>query len=287
MKCCALVVLYNPDAEVFRNINSYCDSVDCVILVDNSAHSNLSKFESERYADKSVYYPLGKNYGLAYALNCGCKAAIDRGYSYVLTMDQDSYFEEGAVELLKEYLDKNGEKVAIACPNIISLYMDEAGEEKIAYQRWPKGSSLKLNWCMTSGSLMSLKAYTEAGGFDDEMFIAHLDIDLGLKLHNNGYDIMMIGDSIIRQHYGNSRPKKILFKTVHPSYASPVRTYYLFRNQKYLEKKYGKEAKAFINVSLVKFFIKISLFEPQKIEKYKMMIKGIRHGKEGRMGEYK
>lgn len=90
----------------------------------------------------------------------------------------------------------------------------------------------------------------------------------------------------ISKSTGNSKPKKILWKTVHPSYANPVRTYYLFRNQKYLENKYGKDAKKYIGVSLWKFFIKITLFEDRKREKYKMMMRGIRDSKKQVMGKY-
>lgn len=133
---------------------------------------------------------------------------------------------------------------------------------------------------------MHLNSFIEIGGFDEKMFIAHLDIDLGIKIHEINKSIIVIHDSILNQHFGNSKPKKILWKTVHPSYANPVRTYYLFRNQKYLENKYGKDAKKYIGVSLWKFFIKITLFEDRKREKYKMMMRGIRDSKKQVMGKY-
>lgn len=282
---CGLVVWYNPDNEVFKNVYSYIENIEKLYIVDNSNESNDQVLENFPFKSKCEYISLGRNTGLAFALNVGCKKAILEGFDYILTMDQDSAFECGAIDLLKANLL---EQYAIVCPNVLSMYWDSRENcEKIAYQRWEKGKKQELNWAMTSGSLMSLKAYSETEGFDEGMFIAHLDIDMGIKFHNNNKKILMVGDAIIKQHFGNSEPRKILWKTVHPSFATPVRTYYLFRNQLYLEKKYGKEIKKYIGVSLWKFIVKISLFEDKKIEKYRMMIRAYADATAGKMGVYK
>lgn len=286
-KYAGVVVLYNPDEDIFENINSYYNFIDKLYIVDNSTSRKDYILEEIKQYKKAKYINLGKNMGLAYALNIGCTEAYQDGFEFAFTMDQDSIFEEGGAKKLIDFLESNEEKYGIVCPNVRSIYYDELSRSnKIAYTLMKEGSLEFKNWVMTSGSLMDLLSFIKVGGFDDSMFIQHIDIDLGIKFHHINKKIIMIGDSILNQRFGNSKPKKLLFKTVHPSYAAPSRTYYIFRNQIYLEKKYGKEIKNFINVYLWKFVIKILLFENQKIEKIKMAFRGYKDGLNGNMGEY-
>ena len=205
------------------------------------------------------------------------------GFDYVLTMDQDSFFDRGALQKLKEHIGD----ASIVAPNVRSLYWDNKDNcEKQAFIQYQMNQMTDRNWVMTSGCIMNLSDYKEVGGFDDKLFVGHIDIDIGIKMKENNKRIVVVGDSIINQHFGNSQPRKILWKTVHPSFASPVREYYIFRNQIYLEKKYGKQAKKVIGVSLWKFVVKAMLFEDKKLNRLKMMIEGIRDGKNSVMGAY-
>lgn len=279
MKVCGVVVLYNPDDTVLVNIQSYIDEIDKLIVVDNSNEKGLLLDHNE----KILYRWMGKNVGLAAALNYGCNLALEMKFDYVLTMDQDSFFDKGALRNLKEYLGS----ASIVAPNVRSLYWDNKDNcEKQAFIQYPIGRIVDKNWVMTSGCLMNLSDYEEVGGFDEKLFIGHIDIDVGIKLRMRNKKIVVVGDSILNQHFGNSQPRKILWKTVHPSFASPVREYYIFRNQVYLEKKYGKKVKKFIGVYLWKFVVKAVLFEDKKLTRLKMMIEGVRDGKNNVMGVY-
>ena len=279
MKICGVVILYHPDESVATNVQSYINEIEKLIVIDNSNSQNLNFKDDE----KIVYRWMGKNIGLAAALNYGCNLALKRGFDYVLTMDQDSFFDRGALQKLKEHIGD----ASIVAPNVRSLYWDNKDNcEKQAFIQYPMNQMTDRNWVMTSGCIMNLSDYKEVGGFDDKLFVGHIDIDIGIKMKENNKRIVVVGDSIINQHFGNSQPRKILWKTVHPSFASPVREYYIFRNQIYLEKKYGKQAKKIIGVSLWKFVVKAMLFEDKKLNRLKMMIEGIRDGKNSVMGAY-
>ena len=284
---CGVVVWYNPDIEVINNISTYITDLDKLYIIDNSCERNMELVDKIIDNDKIEYISLGGNRGLAYALNKGCNKAIDEGFDYILTMDQDSYFELNSVKLMKEFIKKSNKHYAIIAPNVKSVYIDELeNKKKIAYTVLTEGKNKELIWVMTSGSMMCIKDFVEAGKFDEKLFIAHIDIDLGIALNNLGKKIIMLSDVIIYQTFGNSKPKKILWKVVHPSFANPVRTYYLFRNQVYLLKKYGIKNYGIINVKLYKFIVKIILFEDKKIEKILMAVKGIFHGVSEKMGKY-
>ena len=284
---CGVVVWYNPDIEVINNISTYITDLDKLYIIDNSCERNMELVDKIIDNDKIEYISLGGNRGLAYALNKGCNKAIDEGFDYILTMDQDSYFELNSVKLMKEFIKKSNKHYAIIAPNVKSVYIDELeNKKKIAYTVLTEGKNKELIWVMTSGSMMCIKDFVEAGKFDEKLFIAHIDIDLGIALNNLGKKIIMLSDVIIYQTFGNSKPKKILWKVVHPSFANPVRTYYLFRNQVYLLKKYGIKSYGIINVKLYKFIVKIILFEDKKLKKILMAIKGIFHGLSEKMGKY-
>lgn len=284
---CGVVVWYNPDIEVVNNISTYITELDKLYIIDNSYEMNMEIVDKIIDNNKIEYISLGGNRGLAYALNKGCNKAIDEGFDYILTMDQDSYFELNSVKLMKEFIKKSNKHYAIIAPNVKSVYIDELeNKKKIAYTVLTEGKNKELIWVMTSGSMMCVKDFVEAGKFDEKLFIAHIDIDLGIALNNLGKKIIMLSDVVIYQTFGNSKPKKILWKVVHPSFANPVRTYYLFRNQVYLLKKYGIKNYGIINVKLYKFIVKIILFEDKKLKKILMAIKGIFHGLSEKMGKY-
>ena len=78
-----IVVMYNPKEYMLDNLMNYKDL--SLIIIDNSDDSNdISKHVKKM---DCVYKPLGKNMGLAYALNEGVNIAYEKGCKYVLTLD--------------------------------------------------------------------------------------------------------------------------------------------------------------------------------------------------------
>lgn len=65
--------------------------MDKVYIIDNSSNNNSSLI---KIIPNAVYIPNYNNLGIAKALNQGCEAAKQDGFDWVLTMDQDSFFEE-------------------------------------------------------------------------------------------------------------------------------------------------------------------------------------------------
>ncbi|MEK3837777.1 glycosyltransferase [Paenibacillus sp. FSL R7-0128] len=285
-KYAGVVVLYNPDTNVNDNINTYINFIDKLFVIDNSNSINLAMRDLLCLHQKVEYINLNGNKGLAKALKIGCDIATKEGFDYVLTMDQDSFFEGDSAFCLIDFIENSRDHYAIVASNAISIYKDEITREtKIAYTEL-SGWNKECNWAMTSGSMMCINDYMLTSGFDESLFIAHIDIDICLQFHMLGKKIIKLNDSKLFQTFGNSKPRKFLWKTVHPSFANPNRTYYIFRNQKYLENKFPNHKK-YIGVNLYKFIIKIICFEDQKLKKINMAIRGCIDGKRRTMGECK
>ena len=97
MKLAAIVTIYYPDVLVtVRNIQRYIEDVDMLILWDNTPVKDRDRYVLclDEYSNKIVYLGTGYNEGIAYALNRSFEWAIRNGYEYVLTMDQDSYWND-------------------------------------------------------------------------------------------------------------------------------------------------------------------------------------------------
>ncbi len=283
----AVVVLYKPDLSVKENILSYAAHIERIYAVDNSAVPDGSLLEWIQGEKNITYVSMHGNQGLAKALIKGCKLAAEENYDFVMTMDQDSGFMENAVTIMKDYIETvDMSDIGIVCPSVDLIFRQDHKlyVTRKNYFKNTQTCTLK-NWVMTSGSFMDIRKYHEVGGFDEKLFIDHIDIDYGIKLQQHHYEIHQLLDARIIQRLGNSQEKKFLWKTVHPNYADPVRTYYIVRNQYYLLQKYGRSYKAFTKVSYLKIAAKILLYEHGKWRQLLMFVRGYRDGRRGRMGK--
>lgn len=285
MKVCAVVVFYNPESETYKNILSYLNDVDKVFVIDNSDGDNSGKLSVAVPIEKIEYVPFYENKGLAYALNFGCRKAIYDGFDYCLTMDQDSVFEKDAVRKLKDFMFQTVPEYAAVCPNIRAMVV-ENGKSKESFLRQNESENQLCNWTMTSGTLMSLNAYEKIGGFDEKLFIGHIDVLFGYNLKQINAKMIIIGNAVLQQHFGHAKQRKLFGQKINPYFGSPVRVYYTWRNEIYLRKKYGKKYKKNAGVKLWKSFVKILIYEDEKVAKFKMMLRGIFDARTGKMNKF-
>lgn len=264
----AIVIAYNIEEKIIlQNINSYKNYVDKVIIVDNSDKENKL---NELCDEKIAYLKLNDNLGIAKALNEGIYYAIKNNYKFVLTMDQDSKFNNNLIE---EY-SKNYEKdIIIYSPNYII-------ERK--HKKEYKVDSQYLYWTMTSGNLINLELFQKVGMFKEEFFIDGVDYEYCLRARKNGYKILQCNRAILLHNPGITKIKKVLFWNYKYGYMSPTRMYYQIRNLKYISKEY-KSFRAEL-IIIIKFLKIVLLFDNKK-EFFKMFKNGIKDCKENKFGK--
>lgn len=282
MKLAGVVVLYNPDQKILENIKSYIDYVDVVYAVDNSLTDNSDAFNLE----KIEYISNGENKGIAYALNVGAKKAIEDGYEWLLTMDQDSHFTDDGIDKMKKFIlncknDSDSEfkyeKIGIVTPFHRTMF--DTNEYP------PSIDSPAV--VMTSGNIISLRAYKEVGGFKDWMFIDAVDFDYCLNLRDHGYDIWRLLYIELTHNLGNVVFKDIGKKHMYSLNHSAIRRYYIVRNRHYFYDMYHERYPDFCNAEkgrTVREAAKIFLCEKQKFKKLFAMLKGYIDYKRGVMG---
>ena len=144
IKLASVVVFYNPSEENIKNIDLYKKEVDKIYVVDNTD----DKVIRINNTPKIEYIKIGENKGIAYALNIGAKKAIEDGYEWLLTMDQDSKMTEDILIKMKDFLIHTKEKKI----GLISPYQDIDSKEEIA-----NGDYEDMIEVMTSGNIINLE----------------------------------------------------------------------------------------------------------------------------------
>ena len=275
IKIASVVVLYNPSQENINNISLYKKEVDRIYIVDNT-DDNIKRINNTQ---KLKYIKLGENKGIAYALNIGAKKAIEDGYEWLLTMDQDSKMTEDIIVKMKDFLISTKEENV----GLISPYQDiDSKEDSISED------IEDMIEVMTSGNIINLDAYKKIGGFKDWLFIDCVDTDYCMNLHKHGYKVLRLNRIVMKHELGNLVVHK-LFNKEYPCYNhNPIRRYYIVRNNLYINSLYKNLYPEYCKrlLRIQKGQVKrIIVFEKNKFQKLRMMYKGYRDYKKGIKGK--
>lgn len=276
MKIAAVVVFYNPSKENILNIDKYKESVDKIYIIDNSEDDSIRIKNTK----KVNYIKLGENKGIAYALNEGARKGIEDGYKWLLTLDQDSKITGEIIEKLKKYLEEHDTETI----GLVSPYQDINAEEKLK-----DVEAEEMIEVMTSGNIINLNAYKKIGGFKDWLFIDCVDTDYCMNLNKHGYKVLRLNKVWMKHNLGKLEVHKI-GKKKYPCYNhSPIRRYYIVRNNLYIKEMYGKDYPEYCEhlIRVQKGQVKrILAFEKNKYKKLKMMYRGYKDFKKGIKGKY-
>jgi len=280
-KVAAVVVLYNPDNNVYENIMSYVDQVEAVYVVDNS-DMEVNWLSEIKFQEKIKYLSNGCNLGIARALNIGAEWAIRDGYDYLLTCDQDSTASDGMVDALLRCIDPlEVSKIAIVSPfHLTDIDTIPCGN--------PSWEEVLTAW--TSGNLLNLDIYRTVGPFRDDFFIDFVDHEYCLRLQSLKFRVLRSNQAVLKHCIGTDLKKNKLFHlTFISSNHSCVRKYYITRNRFCVRKLYQHRFPDFFKDDKRKFIadlINILFFEKNRIRKYYMIYLGYRDFLRGKMGYF-
>lgn len=273
----AVVVWYNPTHKHVENILSYMYAVNKVIIIDNSTYDNSFLISSNIEYSECIYIPLYENLGIATALNKGCKQAIQNGAKWILTMDQDSYWEK---EQLNKYLELAHQYPNISDVGVFSPHQSYNSQKKEHISTYTEKIAV-----MTSGSLLSVTSFKKTNGFRNEFFIDDVDTEYCLQICLLNMRVVTINHVYLAHQLGELRTIKLfgIFKkeyTHHP----PFRYYYMVRNNLALSQLYPIYKK-FNNKRLSKIIKRILFYNQlHKCESIKMCLRGWRDFRKGIMG---
>ena len=272
MKISSVTVLYNFNEDVIKNLKTYEKFVDEVILIDNSDEKKYyEKYKED--INKYTYISMNGNVGIAKALNEGIKYSKEKGYEWVLTMDQDTCLTTNIIYEYKNIINqKKDNKIVILSP----MYIFDRRKTK-------KNQKIKeIEYVMQSANLLNIKKFLDIGTFKEEFFIDVVDYEFCLRARKKKYKIISCGNIKVIHNPGIT--KKTKFLNIKYGYCNKFRIYYQARNLLWTARKYKN-----IKMLAILFYklIKIILFFDNKKQFLYYYFKGIKDCKQNKWGVVK
>ena len=284
----AIIVSYNPDSNLFDSINLLLNQVEKVIIVDNGSKEKYVKYIKSINEDKIEIILNKENLGIATALNIGVRKALENGYEWILTMDQDSKASPDMVKkMFNVYNSINREERK----DILSIFPNFVDERIQSIEENSNMNSYEyVDADITSGNLLRKEVFEKVGFFDDSLFIDLVDTDFCMRLNEKGIKMIKIRDAVLYHSLGESKTIKGILGSFNTSNHSALRRYYMTRNRFYIWEKYKGLNSFTLNRDKKLFkkeFVKIILGEKDKVNKIKMVLRGYKDYKKGIKGKLK
>jgi len=254
VKTTAVVVSFNPDPEIVEQMLIALQAQCHTVIIDNgSSQSSLFALQelAAGFRDVDVLC-LEENSGIAHAQNVAINHIIDtRSNSrYILLLDHDSIPDSGMVSTLEETFEAlvaQGKSVAAVGPVLYDPRDDKHLDfHKTRYGIWGKirvaevddaSPVVEVDSLNSSGTLLATGVYRETGGFDDSLFIDHVETDWCFRARHSGYRLFATTQARLTHHMGDDVCFYWLFGRRRMPYRSPFRHYYIVRNSILLQRR--------------------------------------------------
>ena len=293
IKVTALVVTYNPDIQILRQLlQKLAGQTDSIVVVDNNSRDSAAI--NEVCADCKLFL-LPVNLGLGKAHNLGIEYAKSTNCTHILILDQDSTPLDNMVTELNQTateLESKGIRYSgIGC----RYHLGESGQAsnfvKISWFRFSRvqcqhNSYTEADFLISSGTMIPVKVLDDVGMMDESLFIDHIDTEWFLRAKHLGYRAYGCCNAFM-QHALGERTVKIWFgRNRQVPFHHPFRYYYIFRNSFLLYKRGYMSFKWMVAdwVRLIQNFVFFGLMSNQRFSNLKMMALGIVHGIKGVAG---
>ena len=227
LKLAGVVIFYHPDkSKTIENIVSYANQLNKLYIFDNSEPSSIEV--QKDLANLKIpfeYITTGTNEGISKRLNEAADKAIQEGFDFLLTMDQDSSFDSGVFDQYLQLVD------ACSKENVAQFGVN-CDPKHIPISDIP----FNADSLITSGTILNLAVFQKVGKFDEKLFIDFVDVEYSLRASYMGYQNIIFSNVIMKHALGYlklGRSFKNFKKTLRILH-SPIRVYYIIRNGLYL-----------------------------------------------------
>lgn len=289
-----VTVTFYPDLAVLSSQIKKLPREAFKVIVDNA--SGLESIAALRHLvaciPRTYLLENAVNYGLAAALNLGAKHARDLSdASYLLFLDQDTEAPEGSVDALVrvyEQLVSAGLNPGCIGPRLLDPATGlEHGFHQIVGWRWlrryPPATSDVPVPCSNlncSGTLVARETFERLGGFDESLFLDHLDTEWSFRVLAAGHRLYGIPSVCFVHRMGDASFRFWFLRWRLWPYRAPQRHYYLFRNAVRLM---GRAYVPFVwkAWAVVKLSVTASvhlIFDRRRYDQLTAMFRGVRDG---------
>lgn len=270
-----VVATYNPDLPLLeKNLRALANQFANILVVDDGSKDFTATLDIiNQVSPKIEVRKTTKNMGIAHAFNVGLKEALQSHKEWLLTMDQDSVIPGNLSEEYQNILKAN--------PNIGILGWNQRGHGK--------SDLIENDWfIISSGCLISARALKKGNGFDDKLFIDHVDTEVNLKLRSLGYRTIITKKVSLAHQLGTATDKKTIRGESYRAH-SPVRIYYMTRNAIVLWRRYFFRQPLWASYLVLiglKECLYLLVYQPDKLKNLRLLARASFDGIFNRLGKY-
>ena len=211
-------------------------------------------------------------------------------------MDQDSVPRDGMVARLLHWdatLRARGVHLAAIGPRFADPQSGHLSQH-VRFARWHVGrvecsasdGPVRVDYLITSGSLIALDVLDRVGLMDEGLFIDHVDTEWVQRAHSLGLQAYGACDAVMEHDLGEFRRRIWLFRWREVPVHKPYRYYYIVRNSVALYRR-AYMPWAWIRVDamrLLQIVVFMTVFHPARWRVLGMIGRGIRDGLRRREG---
>lgn len=280
---CAIIVVYFPDEEFDVRLHSLLPQVARVVVVDNTPQESATHRLKKVFEDVAQVHLIENqaNLGISAALNQGLQYALDAGYKWILTLDQDTQCFPDMVHTLLAVSEACKPAPAVVGGN----YLDPRSKQP----KVPTGEAeacLAQKTVITSGSLIDVRLAAAIGGFREDYFIDQVDHEFCLRARAHGHKVVISRKPVMTHSVGRPGGVRVPFLGILPNHP-PVRKYYIARNTIVTVIEYWQREPAWCLRRMTRLLLglaEMALLEDQRLSKVQAFIWGVWDGTHQRMG---
>jgi N-acetylglucosaminyl-diphospho-decaprenol L-rhamnosyltransferase len=179
------------------------------ILVDNASTDGTVEYVRERFPAVRLV-PLAENRGFAGGNNAGVREARGR---FIALLNNDAVPQSDWLQALLRGVDERTRRVLVTS-RIVYMHdpaiIDSAGDGMLvsggAFKRHHGArvdvalQSAEVFGVCGAACLMPKQLFEELGGFDEDFFASHEDVDLSYRARLLGYRCFYAADAVVRHH---------------------------------------------------------------------------------------
>lgn len=273
---CALVVSFNPDARFPERLELLLEQFPEVFVIDNASSIPIGPSLAALSDRNLSLISNAGNFGIGTALNIGVDRAIETGYSWAVSFDQDSLASPVLLSTLVEAAKfAGGGKVLIG-----ANYQDVHRARPRHRVGSPQAASVvsPMTTLITSGMLFPLCFTKEIGGFREDYFIDSVDHEFCLRAKNHGARVFITNADLMQHSIGEKGSFLGLGRAL-SSHHSPMRKYFIVRNALTTIAEQGLHHPAWAVRQCLRLLAEIMgtvIFEREKKAKLQAFVRGFR-----------
>ncbi len=258
------------------------DQVDRLVVIDNGSTTPAAgRIAAWAEAVGARYLRNDRNLGLSQPYNVGARTALAEGCDWLCIIDQDTTVSRSLVA------DMFAARAAHPKPSEVAV-IGPITTRQTSERRCADGLWARRRLVISSGSLLSLAAWQEAGPFREDYFVDMVEAEYCLRLGTLGYRVILACRATIDHHIGHPTAHSLLGRTISTSNHPAWRLYYITRNRFHVWRSYWRHAPAFVAFDIygqVRSTIFVAAFESGRRAKLRATMAGLRDGLLGRTGE--